>query len=133
MKNQNFEKMRKFLEISSFHTCVPKITIIWCTVPEIQSETHRIFCHYGSFFYPYTPLIPKIKIFKKWRNVWSYYPFTHVYHKWRSYDIWFLKYKVWQTEFFVILGYFCTFTPPGNPENQNFEKNWKKYLGILSF
>ena len=30
--------------------------------------------------------------------------YVHVYHKWRSYDIWFLKYKVWQTEIFVILG-----------------------------
>ena len=28
--------------------------------------------------------------------------YVHVYHKWRSYDIWFLKYKVWQTEIFVI-------------------------------
>ena len=28
-----------------------------------------------------------------------------------------------QTGFFVILGYFCPFTPPrNNPENQNFEK-----------
>ena len=38
------------LEIPSFSTCVPKITITWCKVPEIQSETNRIFCHFGPFF-----------------------------------------------------------------------------------
>ena len=32
-KNQNFNK-KKYLEISSFYTCVPKIMIRWCTVPE---------------------------------------------------------------------------------------------------
>ena len=34
----------------------------------------------------------------------------------RSYDIWFLKYRVQQTEVFVILGHFLPFQPPGNPE-----------------
>ena len=42
--------------------------------------------------------------------------YIHVYHKWRSYDIWFLKYKVWQTEIFVILGHFLPFQPLENPE-----------------
>ena len=47
------------LDISLFYTCVPKITIIWCTVPEMQSETDNIF-----FI-----LIPKIKILKKkWKK-----------------------------------------------------------------
>ena len=56
--------------------------------------------------------------------------YIHVYHKWRSYDIWFLKYKVWQTEIFVILGHFLPFQPPHNPENQNFKiekKTWRYY------
>ena len=47
-KNQNFEKWKKLLEISSFYT------IIWCTVPEIWSETDRIFCHFG----PFSALLP---------------------------------------------------------------------------
>ena len=52
-----------------------------------------------------------------------------VYHKWRSYDIWLLKYKVQQTEIFVILDHFLPFQPPDNPENQNFkiEKNTCRY------
>ena len=29
LKNQNFQKMKKMPDISSFYTCAPKITIIW--------------------------------------------------------------------------------------------------------
>ena len=60
------EKKKNFLEISSSYTCVPKITIIWGTVPEIQSD--RIFCHFGSFLtlLPPPPLnSPKNENFKK--------------------------------------------------------------------
>ena len=56
--------------------------------------------------------------------------FIHVNHKWRSYDIWFLLYKVPQTEIFVILGHFLPFQSPDNQENQNFkiEKyTWRCY------
>ena len=44
---------KKFLEISSYYTCVPKTTIIWGRVPEIQSET-EFFDILGHFlpFYP---------------------------------------------------------------------------------
>ena len=51
-----------------------------------------------------------------------YYPFTKVYHKWRSYDVWFLRYKARRTGFFVILGHFLPYDPPNNMKNQNFEK-----------
>ena len=53
---------------------------------------------------------------------WSYYHFTQVYHKWQSYNVWFLRYEVQQTEFFVSLGQFLPFYFPNNLENQNFEK-----------
>ena len=32
---------KKLLEISSFYICAPKITIRWCTVPEIWCATDR--------------------------------------------------------------------------------------------
>ena len=57
------------------------------------------------------------------------YHFTNVYQKSQSYDVWFLRYGVRQTEFFVILGHFLPFyhPPPLNdPKNQNFEKKMKK-------
>ena len=50
------------------------------------------------------------------------YHFTNLYYKWQSYDVWFLRYGVQQTEFFVILDHFLPFYPPNNPKNQNFEK-----------
>ena len=49
----------------------------------------------------------------------------HVYHKWRSYDIWFLIYKVRQTEFFVILNRFCPFTSILTQKIKTLKK-WKK-------
>ena len=45
-----------------------------------------------------------------------------MYHKSQSHDVWFLRYRVWETECFVILDYFLHFQPLNNPENQNFEK-----------
>ena len=49
-----------------------------------------------------------------------------MYHKWKSYDVWFLRYGAWRTEFFVILDCFLSFYPPNNQKNQNFEKMEKK-------
>ena len=78
-------------------------------------------------------MIPKIKFLRK---TWKRMPgdiillYIHVYHKWRSYDLWFLKYKVQQTEIFIILGHFLPFQPLVNLENQNFntENNtWRSY------
>ena len=64
----------------------------------------------------------KSKFWKKWKNNWRYYHFTQVRHKWQSYDVWFLRYEAWRTEFFVILDQFLPFYPHNNLENQNFEK-----------
>ena len=61
--------------------------------------------NFSSFFalLPLPPplMIPKIKILKKnEKNAWRYYHFAHVYHKWKSYDAWLLRYGAWGTEFF---------------------------------
>ena len=44
------KKWKKHLEILSFYTSLPYMTIAWCMVPEIWSVTDKIFCHFGSFF-----------------------------------------------------------------------------------
>ena len=54
------------------------------------------------------------------KKIWLNDPFTNVYHTWRSYDIWFLKYKAQKTEFFVNLGHFLPFHHPDDLENQKF-------------
>ena len=53
-----------------------------------------------------------------------------MYHTWRSCDIWLLRYKAQQIEFFVILGDFLPFDPP-NPKNQNFGKMRKTHGDII--
>ena len=49
-----------------------------------------------------------------------------MYHRWRSYDAWFLRHKAQQTEFFVILGHFLPIDPPNKPKNQNLKKKNEK-------
>ena len=51
----------------------------------------------------------------------------HVYCKWQLYDVWFLRYVAWQTQYFVILDHFLPFYPLKNPKNHNFD-NIKKML-----
>ena len=124
-KNQNFEKWKNLLEVSSFYTCAPKITITWCTIPEIPSETDKTSCHFdGPFFTLLPPLMTlNIKIFKKMKKMPgdTILLNIHVYHKWRLYNIWFLKYKVQQTEIFDILGHFLPFqSAPWQPGKSKF-------------
>ena len=62
----------------------------------------------------------KINIWKNTKNAWRYYPFTHVYHKWRLYDVSFLKYKAQQSS----LSFWALFStdPPNNSKNQSVPK-----------
>ena len=89
-----------------------------------------VFC---PFTYTHTPLHScptpnntEKKIMKKWKNTMRYYHFTHVYYKWQSYDVWFLRYEVQQTEIFVILDHFL-------PLTQNFLKNSKTCLEMALY
>ena len=117
--------MKKVLKIS-FYTCVPKIAIIWCVVPEMQSET-EFFVVLDHFLPFYPPNNLKIKILKKWKKSSGDIIILYMHHIWQTYDVWLLRYGAQQTEFFVILDCFLTFyPPPKDPENQNFEKAKKK-------
>ena len=108
------------------------MTIIWCTVPEIQSETGNIFCHFGTFLPFQPPDNLKNQNFRIEKNTWIYYHFTHLHYKSQAYDVWFLRNGAWQTEFFVILDHFLPFylTPYG-PRKSQFWKNkkntWRYY------
>ena len=48
------KKRKKHLKTLSFYKCVPKMTVIWCMVPEIWSATDRFFVILHCFlpFYP---------------------------------------------------------------------------------
>ena len=48
-------------------------------------------------------------------------------HKWKLYDVWFLRYWAWQTEFFLILDNFLPFYPPSlTTQRIKILKKWKK-------
>ena len=106
-KNQNFEKMQN-----------KPGDIIWhmCTINDDHMSNEQNFLSFWTNFALLPPKNPKMK-----KNTWRYYHFTHMYHKWQSYDVWFLIYQAWWPEFFVILDCFLPFYPP-NLKNQNFEK-----------
>ena len=49
-KKKILQKWRKHLEMSSFYTSVPKIMIMYYTVPEIWCVTDVIIFHFGPIF-----------------------------------------------------------------------------------
>ena len=49
-----FKKWKNNLDMSSFYTFIPKITIIWCMLHEIRNTTDIIFCP----FEPFLALLP---------------------------------------------------------------------------
>ena len=85
-----------------------------------------------TIFCPFTNLTTqKIKMLEKNQNLWRYYHFTHVYHKWHiMYGSWDVEHK---RQRFVILGHFLPFHPTNNPKNQNFEKMKKQTHGHIIF
>ena len=104
------------------------------------------FLSFCATFSPFTTPSPKKSKF--WRkneknclDILSFYTYIHVYHKWKSYDIWFLKYKVQQTEIFLTFGHVLpscflppcwAFYPPMDSKIKILKK-WKNHLKILSF
>ena len=65
------KKWKKQLDISSFYTSVPKMTIIWYMVPGIwRFWTDRIFLSSWAIFLPFYPLrARKMKISKKMKKI----------------------------------------------------------------
>ena len=54
LENQNFKVEKKHLEILSFKTFAPKMTIFWRMVPEISNVTDN-FLSFWTIFCPFTP------------------------------------------------------------------------------
>ena len=101
-------------------TCVRKSTIIWCMLTQIRSPT-------DIFALSPHDWLRKWKFGKNVKITWTYYPFTHMYHKSRSYDD--VPEILSTTD--RIFCHFGLFFPPNNPENQNFENteknSWRHY------
>ena len=53
----------------------------------------QIFCELRPLFALLHSHNPENQSFEKMKpNIWRYYHFTNLYHKWQSYDAWFLRY-----------------------------------------
>ena len=62
------KKWKYHLDILSFYTCVPQMTIIWCMVPEIRSVTDRILVILDHFLHFYPSNNTKNQIFEKMKK-----------------------------------------------------------------
>ena len=97
-------------DIIILHTCSKNHCCIMYTSWDMECNRHN-FCHFGPFF----ALFPqywsrKLKFGQNIKDVQRYYPFRDVYHKWRSHDVWFLRYKV-QWKVFCHFGPFSVLCP----------------------
>ena len=110
------------MKILSFYPCVPQMTIMMYGSWYIKHD-RQFFLSFWVIFCPFTPLtIQKIKILKKWKKLLEILSFTQVYHKWQSYDIWFLRYELQQTDFFGHLWPFFALLPPKNEKITKLKK-----------
>ena len=112
LKNQNFEKNEKDLlgDIMILHMCTKSHNHI--KYSSCDTELDRIFLSFWA--------ISQLEILS----------FYTVYHKWWSYDVWFLKYWAQQTELFVISSYFLPFYPLTTRKIKILKK-WKKTPGSI--
>ena len=91
------------------------------------------FLSFWTAFCHFTPLTTrKITPLKNWKKIQGdIIIIKNRYHKWQSNDVWFLRYWVRPTDFFVILDHFLPFYPLNNPKYQNFEKILKTPKDII--
>ena len=91
------------------------------------------FLSFWTVFYLFNPITTwKIKFWKNEKTAWRYYHFIHVYHKWQSNDVWFLRYEARQTIFLSFWTIFCPFTPL-TARKIKISKKWNIYLEMSSF
>ena len=121
-ENLNFEKMKKTPEdiiILQMYTINGShmMYVSW----NMESNRQN-FSSFWTIFYTFTPLThPKNQNFEKNKKKPSGdIIILREYHKWQSYDVWFLRYGVKRTEFFVILHSFLPFYPHWQPKRSSF-------------
>ena len=109
----------KFAGDPSFYTCVPKVTITWCTVPDIRSKADRIFLPFWVIFCPFTSprdtSVPKLMI------------------RWCTVSVWDMVRNSWN--YFTVLTIFCRFTSRPSPTAEKIKllKKWKNCLEIRNY
>ena len=123
-KNQNFEKMKKNLgDIIIFLMSTKNHKYMMYGSWDTEGDK-QIFFSFWAIFSLFTPLIKNLK------KCLEIFFFTHVHHKWRLHDVWFLKYKARQAEFFVILPHFLPFHCPLTTRKTKILKNWRNFTHV---
>ena len=125
--------MKKFAgDIIILHICTKNHSHMMYGSWDMECDRQSVLSIWTAFLLFYSSMDPENQNFEKIKkNTWIYYHFTHVYHKWQSYDIWLLRYGV-QQSFLSFWAVFCPFTPLTTRKIQTL-KNWKKLLEISSF
>ena len=127
------KKWKNLLEVSSFSTCVPKIKITWYTVPEIGSETDRVFCNFGPFFALIPASNPENQNFVKMKKAPGDVILLHMCtktHDHTMYASWDMEYD--RQNFLSLWIIFCPFSPIMTWKIKILKK-WKKSLEMLLF
>ena len=125
-ENQNFEIMKKASwDVIILNLCNKNYDHMMH--PYSDMECDRQFFALLPHHWP-----RKLKFGKNVKNTWRYYHLTKVYDKSRSYDIWFLRYQAWQTEFLAILRLFFAIYSR-KTQKIKILKKWKKLLKVISF
>ena len=122
-ENQNVEKRwKKCLKILSFYRHMCNINVdhmiygSWNTRCERQK-----FCHFAPSLPFQPPDNTESKNFKIEKNNWRYCHFTHLHHKWQSFDgIWSATDRI-----FCHSGPFFALLPPYGPRKSKLWKNEK--------
>ena len=111
LESQNFDKVKKHLEILSLYTCLPPMTILQCMVSEILSATERTFCHFGLFFALLPPRNPKNQNFEKMKKAPGDIIILHMSTINKT---WCIIPEIWSTtqNLFSFWTIFCPYAPP---------------------
>ena len=99
-------------DIILLHICTLNDSHMMYDPWDMEHDRHK-FLSFWTVFCPFIPTYQprKSRFWKNETNTWRYYHFKNVYHEWQSYNVWFLRYGVQRTEFFVILDHFLSFYP----------------------
>ena len=108
-----------------FYTCAPKITIMWCMVPEIRSATDKLLCHYGPFFALLPLYEPRKLKFWKIRKTLQDIIILQMFTINDSHMIYGFSDMNATDKYFVILDHFFPFTPL-TTQKIKVLKSWKK-------
>ena len=109
-------------DIITSHMCTINDNHMMYSSWDMEHDWQNFFVILDLFLSFCAPNKPENQNFEKLKKTPGDNHFKHMYHKWQSYGVWFLRYWAWQTKYFCYFGPFFALSAPKNSKNQNFEK-----------